>query len=184
MSKQPKRLSKRKTVKQTSAKPRKGAVSQLYTLDVFILQGMLTEAFAKKNPEISRTIQIRGDQTLAELHDVIFDAFDREDEHLYEVQFGKGPRDFDGPRYRRKMPGIMFDVEADQTGVAEETTIGSLGLEAGRAFAYWFDFGDDWWHQINVVTVDDVIPKGKFPKVTNRVGASPPQYPDMDDELD
>ena len=47
---------------------------------------------------------------------------------------------------------------------------------------YWFDFGDDWWHQINVLGIDTKIPPGKYPKVAKRVGQSPPQYPDMDDE--
>ena len=35
--------------------------TSLYTLEVFLISGPITEKFAKKNPEISRTIQIRGD---------------------------------------------------------------------------------------------------------------------------
>src|SRR3954468_6004535 len=72
---------------------------RLYTLEVFILSGPIAEKFAKKNPEMSRTIQIRGDQTLEDLHHAIFDAFDRYDEHMYEFQFGKGPMDPKAPRY-------------------------------------------------------------------------------------
>ena len=56
---------------------------RLYTLEVFLLSGPITEKFAKENPEISRTIQIRGDQTLEDLHHALFDAFDRSDEHMY-----------------------------------------------------------------------------------------------------
>jgi len=55
-------------------------------------------------------------------------------------------------------------------------------LKVGDAFGYWFDFGDDWWHQINVVAIADEAPRGKYPKVTKRVGASPPQYVDWDRE--
>src|ERR1700751_187348 len=72
---------------------------RLYTLEVFIISGPITDKFAKKNPVISRTIQIRGDQTLEDLHHAIFDAFDREEEHVYEFQFGKGPMDPKAPRY-------------------------------------------------------------------------------------
>src|SRR6516164_9006413 len=72
---------------------------RLYTLEVFIISGPITEKFAKKNPVISRTIQIRGDQTLQDLHHAIFDAFGRSDEHMYEFQFGKGPMDPKAPRY-------------------------------------------------------------------------------------
>jgi hypothetical protein len=66
----------------------------------------MTESFLKKNRVVSRTIQIRGDQTLAELHRAIFDAFDREEEHMYEFQIGgEGPMD---PRARRHvLPAAM-----------------------------------------------------------------------------
>ena len=58
----------------------------IYTLDVCLISGPITEKFLKKNSLISRTIQIRGDQPLEALHDIIFEAFDREDDHLYEFQ--------------------------------------------------------------------------------------------------
>jgi hypothetical protein len=51
----------------------------------------------------------------------------------------------------------------------------------GDRFGYWFDFGDDWWHQINVEGVEDKVPRGKFPKVTKRVGENPPQYADEEE---
>ena len=41
----------------------------------------------------------------------------------------------------------------------DQTTLDSLGLEVGRTFGYWFDFGDDWWHQINVEAIDDEVPR-------------------------
>ena len=65
-----------------------GSGHKLYTLDVFIMDGPMTESFLKKNKVVSRVIQIRGDQTLAELHRAIFNAFDREQEHMYEFQIG------------------------------------------------------------------------------------------------
>jgi hypothetical protein len=169
-----------------AAKPGKAARPQpaggrLYTLDVFLLSGPVTEAFAKKNPEVSRTIEIRADQTLADLHNAIFDAFDREDEHLYEFQFGKGPMDPQADRYV-----LPDDFEESMSrrppaGRVDQTTLDSLGLKVGDRFGYWFDFGDDWWHQINVEAVADSVPHGAFPRVTKRVGKSPPQYADLDE---
>src|SRR5207253_10644577 len=80
----------------------KATDKKLYTLDVFIISGQMTRSFIKKNRVICRTIQIRGDQTLKDLHQAIFDAFDREDEHMYEFQVGgKGPMD---PKARRYVP--------------------------------------------------------------------------------
>ena len=150
---------------------------RLYTLEVFIISGPVTEQFATKNPVISRTIQIRGDQTLEDLHHAIFDAFGRWEEHMYEFQFGKGPMDPEAPRY--VLPGaftIQCGEENPPAGRVIDTTIDSLGLKEGDRFGYWFDFGDDWWHQINVEAIEDTVPSGKLPKVTKRVGKSPPQY--------
>jgi hypothetical protein len=150
------------------------SASRLYELKVFVIEGPMTEKFIKKNPEISRTMQIRGDQTLANLHHAIFDAFDRFDEHMYEFQFGKGPND---PKAKRYVLPSDFDMgERNVAGDVASTTIDSLGLKVDQAFAYWFDFGDDWWHQINVLAIEEKTPAGKFPKVTKRVGKSPPQY--------
>jgi hypothetical protein len=151
----------------------------LYTLEVFLIGGPVTEKFAKRNPVISRTIRIRGDQTLKDLHHAIFDAFDRWEEHMYEFQFGKGPNDPKNKRY--VLRGAFEARERNVAGDVTETLIDSLGLKVDQAFGYWFDFGDDWWHQINVLAVDDKVPKGKYPKVVKRVGKSPPQYADEDE---
>ena len=155
---------------------------RLYTLEVFLLSGPITEKFAKKNPVVSRTIQIQGDQTLEALHHAIFDAFGRWEEHMFEFQFGRGPMDSKALRYV-----LSSAYESDMgnekrpAGRVDQTTIESLGLIVGDRFGYWFDFGDDWWHQINVEAIEDKVPKGKFPKVTKRAGKSPPQYADEDE---
>jgi hypothetical protein len=60
-------------------------------------------------------------------------------------------------------------------------TLDSLGLKVNRSFGYWFDFGDDWWHQIDVTAIGDEMPKGKLPKVIKKVGQNPPQYTDADE---
>lgn len=150
----------------------------IYTMEVFIISGPVSDKFVKKNPVMSRTIEIRGDQTLEKLHEVIFKAFDREDEHLYEFQIGgKGPND---PKARRY--GTFGENEAvEMAGDVTETTIDTLKFKKDETFGYWFDFGDDWWHQINVIAIEKKTAKGKYPKITDRVGQSPPQYMDIDE---
>lgn len=168
--------------KKPAAKEAMQDTVRLYTLDVFIIGGPVSEKVAKKNPVVSRTIQIRGDQTLEDLHHAIFDAFGRWEEHMYEFQFGKGPMD---PKARRHVLPNALEIQKDQPnppiGRVDETTIESLALKVGDRFGYWFDFGDDWRHQINVEGVEGKAPRGKFPKVTKKVGKSPPQYADEDE---
>jgi hypothetical protein len=122
---------------------------------------------------------MRGDQTLLDLHHAIFEAFGRWEEHMFEFQFGKGPMDPNAPRY--VLPSAFKEDMGDRNppaGRVDQTTLDSLDLKVGDRFGYWFDFGDDWWHQINVEAIEDKTPKGKLPKVTKRVGKSPPQYLD------
>ena len=176
-------LKKQQTKKRTAQTA--GIDKRLYTLDVFIISGPLTERFVKENRVVSRAIQIRGSQTLEELHRAIFNAFDREDEHMYEFQVGgKGPMDRKARRYTLHVSDDDLGSEGRPAGDVHKTTIGSLGLKVDDAFGYWFDFGDDWRHQINVVAIEESPGRGQFPKVVKRVGESPPQYVDWDEEED
>jgi hypothetical protein len=151
----------------------------LCTLEIFLIGGPITEKFIKKNPIVSRTIQIRGDQTLEDLHGAIFKAFAREEDHMYEFQIGgKGPHDPEARCYG--LSSMIRDLD-EAKGDVSTTRIDSLNLKKDEAFGYWFDFGDDWWHQINVIAIDETAPPGKYPKMTARVGQSPPQYMDEDE---
>jgi Domain of unknown function (DUF6398)/Plasmid pRiA4b ORF-3-like protein len=156
-------------------KPVTSSPNALYVLDVFLIDGPIAEKFIAKNPVISRTIEIKGSNTLEDLHKIIFKAFDRKEEHMYEFQVGgRGPQDPNAKRY-----GLKQAFSEAPTGEVSSTPIASLGLSIDDAFGYWFDFGDDWWHQINVTNITDST-QGKYPKITERVGASPPQYADFD----
>jgi hypothetical protein len=172
----------RKRREKTGSSARRGTV-RVYTLEVFLLRGPITEKFTKKNRVVSRTILIRGDQTLEDLNHAIFDAFGRWEEHSYEFHFGKGPMDPDGPRYVLR-GAFQLSVEEGKlsAGRVDQTTIDSLGLKEGDLFGYWFDFGDDWWHQVNVEAVEEKASRGKFPRVTKRVGRNPSQYVHWDKE--
>ena len=82
---------------------------------------------------------------------------------------GEGPNDPNARRY-----GLKAAMDSDLAGEVSKTTINDLNLSEGDIFAYWFDFGDDWWHAIEVEEIKEKAGKGKYPKITNRVGASPP----------
>jgi len=162
----------------------KAAQPKLITLEVRIFGGPVTEEFCQANPVCARVIAIRSNQTLDKLHWAIFSAFDRDEEHLYEFQFGKKPMDPKGEKYGIIMAHSFAMPGEPEIGDALETTLHSLDLTVGREFFYWFDFGDDWWHAIKVLQIDEIIPPGKYPQVTQRIGASPPQYPGQDEDYD
>jgi hypothetical protein len=146
--------------------------ANLYVLSVFLQSGPTSKKFANK--EISRVIEIRGDQTLEQLHNAIFQAYDRWDQHLYEFQLGKRPFDPDGLNY-----GVAEGRPGKKgPGDARTTRLDDLGLTPDRVFGYWFDFGDDWYHQVQVTRIEQAIPTVAYPRIIRRVGKSPPQYLD------
>lgn len=156
----------------TSAKPAPAPPANLYVLSVFLSSGPIRDKFANK--VVKRVIEIRGDQTLEDLHHAIFRAYDRWEEHSYEFQFGKRPFDPKGPNYGIAKP----DEKKRNHGDARITKLDDLKLKPERVFGYWFDFGDDWFHQIQVERIERAIPTVTYPRVIKRVGKSPPQYAD------
>jgi hypothetical protein len=148
--------------------------TKIYKLQVYLIGGPLPAKFGGK--EISRIIEIRGDQTLEDLHHAIFDAYNRFDDHLYEFQFGKRPHDPKGKRYVLDTVLETADDDPRYAGDVARTTIDSLNLQVGQPFGYWFDYGAEWWHQIHLEAIGKPAPKVIYPRVVKRVGKSPPQY--------
>jgi hypothetical protein len=143
---------------------------RVYVVSVTLLSGPTSPELTGK--EISRVIEIRGDQTLEELHYAIFNAYDRWDDHIYEFQFGKRPFDPEGRNYGAHCAPLRKAGD----GNARKTRLNDVKLKRGRPFGYWFDFGDDWYHQLEVIRIGRAISRVTYPRVIKRVGKSPPQY--------
>lgn len=148
---------------------------------------------------IWRRIAIRDKQTLGDLHEAIFDAFDRYDEHLYTFYvaektvkltqrnaYEKAAR-YSHPSLLESGGVSMWDVtlgnRLPREKNAEKTTIASLRLSAGQVFLYLFDFGDEWWHVITVESTDTAPEANvEYPTTIATRGESPEQYPDEEEE--
>jgi hypothetical protein len=149
---------------------------------VYIFKVALADA-----KRIWRRIAIRGDQTLEKLHRAIFEAFDRFDPHLYSFYFPKP-----GARGRKRLrnaaeythPYVLEDNPFDDRELynAAATKIDDLKLEKGQSFDYLFDFGDSWEHVLTVEETDGKVERGRYPRIVEKRGESPPQYPDLDED--
>jgi hypothetical protein len=84
------------------------------------------------------------------------------------------------------LPFIYDDPEKyddpGATGNVAKTKLGDLDLQVGQTFGYWYDFGDNWYHQISVLSVGEADPQKRYPRIVGRVGDSPPQYPMVDED--
>ena len=149
----------------------------------------------REDRRVWRRIAIRQNQTLEDLHDAIFAAFDRYDPHLFSFYLLLPGDDKHRRGMRRPPDGTPeyvhpFTLEdkpfwVDDSLVHDATAarLDGLHLQPGQRLEYLFDYGDEWWHELNVEAVD--VPAGKgcrYPLTLERRGDSPPQYPEPDPE--
>lgn len=128
-----------------------------------------------QNPVI-RTIAIRDDQTLEQLHEALRLAFGWADTHLYSFwltgKFWDDAGEYTAP----------FEIEEmGKPKASARIPIAELGLKKGSAIAYVFDFGDEWRLMLEVV---DSWPSGdsSYPMLVEAEGVPPPQYPELEED--
>ena len=126
---------------------------------------------------VSRTVAIREDQTLEQLHEALRLAFGWADPHLYS--FWKGGKFWDADADEYAAP---FEVE--EIGKAKRTArtpIAALGLRKGAKLAYLFDYGDEWRLLLKVVDTRDPGDES-YPMLVGAEGTPPPQYLELDED--
>jgi len=145
-------------------RPAKESLVEIYTFKVSL----------KESPKVWRKIEIKGDQTLHHLHKAIFKAYERYEEHLYAFFLSNKPWD-NSSEYG------LPDPESSARN-ARRARIDSLGLPVKKKFLYLFDFGDEWWHSVQLLGIKQEEPKGKYPRIIESQGEAPPQYADYDED--
>ncbi len=126
----------------------------------------------KGKSDIWRIIDIKGTQMLSSLHKAIFKAFDRSEEHQYSFFLSNKPYDRES---EYTSPGLDEDGTSK---LATRIRIDSVELYGGRKILYLFDYGDEWWHEVELISVTERITRANFPRVVKKQGKSPPQYPE------
>jgi hypothetical protein len=67
----------------------------------------------------------------------------------------------------------------DTDGAGKPATrirIDSIALYGGPKFLYLFDYGDEWWHEVKLISVTEKVTSASYPRIVNKQGKSPPQY--------
>ena len=74
--------------------------------------------------------------------------------------------------------------ERTDSGSVKRTRVAEAFPEVGHTMLFLFDYGDDWRFVVEVIGRGEREPKVRYPRVLRKVGRSPVQYPDWDDEAD
>jgi hypothetical protein len=92
-------------------------------------------------PPIWRRIIVDGGISFAQLHVVIQRAMGWHDAHLHEFIVGE---------QHIGAPAAEDFFDTDDEIIDESTVRVADAVGSKRKFRYWYDFGDDWWHEIAV----------------------------------
>ena len=124
-------------------------------------------------PGVRRTITVRGDMTLVDLHYALQSAFGWDDDHLYSFWL-------DGSFWASTDDHYMHPYHAasvDPPGRSACARLHELALAGGRKIAYEFDFEREWRV---VLELREIRASAGSPvaRCIEREGAAPPQYGD------
>lgn len=119
-----------------------------------------------------RRIAILGTMVLDRLSSVILDAFDFDHDHLYSFIC----KDRFGRELHINHPYV------EDAPFTDEVRIQEVPLRVGASMTFLFDFGDNWQFNVQLERIDPVDPKLKKPKVFEKKGKAPQQYPEWDEE--
>lgn len=119
-----------------------------------------------------RRIAIPAKLTLDDLSYTILRAFNFDDDHLYEFSY----------RNRFGMTARVHHPYTEESPSTDEVAIGEIPLRPGASMEYLFDFGDMWRFDVKLEEINAEDTRIKKPKILEKHGQAPPQYPDIDED--
>ncbi len=120
--------------------------------------------------QVWRLIAMPADDTLDDLVHWILRSVNFDNDHLYQ---------FD---YRNRL-GATVSVRhpyMEEGPWTDEVPIGTLPLEPGQTMDLTYDFGDNWEFTVKLERIEPPDSKIKAPRIVEKHGKSPEQYPDSD----
>lgn len=121
---------------------------------------------------VRRTIAVRDDLTLVDLHYALQSAFGWDDDHLYSFWldgsfWGSADDHYTHPHHAASVP---------TPGKSACARLDGLGLAEGQRIAYVFDFGHEWRVELTLDAIRAFDARA-VARCIESVGAAPPQYP-------
>ena len=137
----------------------------IWTIKIELLFGI----YAKEDWSVS--IELDSMTTLEDLHFIIQDAVNFDNDHMYEFYVS---------RTERSRGRVIFDDENEKV---YDTTLDDLyPLEKNKKLFYFFDYGDSWLFKVTKgrKKPHEAVEGTKYPRIINVEGKAPEQYPDWE----
>lgn len=141
--------------------------NQIYSLKIY------------SDEDVFRTIEIRGNESLASLATEILNAFDFEEDHAYG--FYSNIRNIYKSDEVYELFSDIDDCEDTPGAKGVKGVLISEVFKVRKKMLFLFDYGDDWMFLVECKKISEANPKIKYPRVIEKVGEAPEQYPDFED---
>ncbi len=132
--------------------------------------------------ECVKEVELDSGTPLLELHEIIQDAVNFGNDHLFEFFAGRHARN-------RKvefvaMDSYDWDWEANSNNYSKIALDQVYPLPKGCQLFYHFDFGDDWYFKIKKSRKKprDPEPDVQYPQIVKSIGPNPSQYGSWEEE--
>ena len=130
--------------------------------------------------KIWRRVQVNGEESLYELHKIIQESVNFDNDHLFAFYLTGDKYNSEG-----RFSGSPFGALDDMDGpFADDAILEELNLQIGQKILYEFDFGDSWEFEVILENIDPKAKKLRDSVIIESKGESPEQYSDWGDESD
>lgn len=114
-----------------------------------------------------RKIVLSAEETMDILHQMIMEAFQFDDDHLYTFFM-------DGTMWSDYC--LVSPFEDSGNLQTTEIQVGAVGLSENQRFLYLFDYGDEWLFTVEVSAIDSTVKDVVTPYIESEYGVAPRQY--------
>ena len=134
-----------------------------------------------RSPEISRDLEVPGTLSLYKLAGAILSAYGFDFDHCFGFFSNV---DFDSPHRSKKQYELFRDLidegedlEPVESQSVKKTAVADVWQTPGDLMMFYFDYGDDWRFSVTLLGFGVRDDQKKYPRVFNKHGPAPKQYP-------
>ncbi len=124
--------------------------------------------------KVYRVIEIPGEKSLYDLAEAIVKAFGFNFDHAFGFY-----NNIENLYESDEVYELFVDMgqsEPGKKGVKDEDVCDVFELH--KQMIFLFDYGDDWMFLVECKAISDRVSKVRYPKVAQKVGKAPEQYPE------
>lgn len=134
-----------------------------------------------RDKKIIREIEVLENSNLYKLAEQIVKSYDFDFDHAFGF-FSTISEQWYSSEKKYELFFDMEDVEPTGAESVQKTKVGEVWKNSGDKMLFLFDYGDTWLFVVELIGFGNKEAKKKYPRVVNKVGIAPEQYPEILDE--